>query len=87
MIQVSSTDAVNGFHHLLGRVERGETVRILKHGKAKARMVPDCDFLSGPEFHAIFSSYAATRLDAATADAIAANIRRLDHEEQDALAH
>jgi antitoxin (DNA-binding transcriptional repressor) of toxin-antitoxin stability system len=47
MIEVSVTDAVNGFHRFLGKVERGETVRIRKHGRAFARIVPDSDFMSG----------------------------------------
>jgi antitoxin (DNA-binding transcriptional repressor) of toxin-antitoxin stability system len=38
MIEVSVTTAVNGFHRFLGKVERGETVRIRKHGRAFARI-------------------------------------------------
>ena len=87
MIEISTTNAVNEFHRLLSRVEHGETVRILKHGRAKARLIPDCDFLTGQEFAGIFKNYRPSRQDVQTADAIRRNIRQLDQEESDALAH
>jgi len=87
MIEVSATDAVNDFHRLLARVQRGETVRILKHGRASARIVPDCDFMSGKDFAGVFTGYKATALDKSAADAIEANIAHLDAETDNALAH
>ena len=87
MIEVTTTRAVNDFHRLLNKVERGETVRIRKHGRASARMVPDCDFMSGKDFASVFAGYKATTLDKAAADAIAANIIELDAETDHALAH
>lgn len=87
MIEVSTTQAVNEFHRLLNKVERGETIRIRKHGRASARIVPDCDFMSGEAFASVFAGYKATALDKAAADAIAANIAELDAETDHALAH
>ena len=87
MIEVSATRAVNEFHRLLNKVERGETIRIRKHGRASARIVPDCDFMSGEAAAKLFEGYKATALDKAAADAIAANIAALDAETDHALAH
>lgn len=87
MIEVTTTRAVNEFHRLLDKVERGETVRIRKHGRASAKIVPDCDFMSSEEFASVFAGYKATAQDRATADAIAANIAELDAEGENALAH
>jgi prevent-host-death family protein len=87
MIEVSTTRAVNEFHRLLNKVERGETVRIRKHGRASARIVPDCDFMSGEDFARVFAGYKATALDRAAADAIAANLAAFDAEADHALAH
>lgn len=86
MMNVTSTDAVNTFHQLLRLVERGETVRISKHGKAKARLVPDCDFMDAKEFAKAFAGHKASKLDVAAADEIAKNIERLNQDEY-ALAH
>ncbi len=87
MIEVTTTKAVNEFHRLLNKVERGETIRIRKHGRASARIVPDCDFMSGEAFAGVFAGYKATAQDKAAADAIASNIAELDAETDHALAH
>jgi len=87
MIEVSNTTAANEFHQLVRKVERGETVRIRKHGRASVRMVPDCDFMSGQAAAMLFQGYKATALDKAAADQIEANIARLDAETDHALAH
>jgi antitoxin (DNA-binding transcriptional repressor) of toxin-antitoxin stability system len=86
MIEVSVTDAVNGFHRFLGKVGRGETVRIRKHGRAFARIVPDSDFMSGEDFSKIFADYKADDLDKSAASAIAANVKKLDEEFEHELA-
>ncbi len=77
MLEVSSTEAASQFHQLLHRVERGETVRIRKHGKIAARMVPDADWMTGKAFAKVFADYQATDLDKAAADAIADNIAQI----------
>ena len=87
MIDVSVTTAVNGFHRFLDKVGRGETVRIRKHGRAFARIIPDSDFMSSEDFSKIFADYKADPLDKATASAIAANIKKLDKEFDHELAH
>jgi prevent-host-death family protein len=87
MITVSATEGVNSFHQLLERVAQGETVRILKHGRARARLVPDCDFMSSQEMVRVFAGYQAEVLDLATADAVAANIQAMDQETDETLAH
>ena len=87
MITVTATEGVNYFHQLLERVAQGETVRILKHGRARARLVPDCDFMSSQEMARLFAGYQADALDQATADAVAATIQALDQETDETLAH
>jgi prevent-host-death family protein len=87
MITVTSTEGVNSFHKLLERVEQGETVRILKHGRVRARLVPDCDFIGSEEMTRLFAGYQADALDRATADAVALNIQALDQEADETLAH
>ena len=73
-----------GFHDFLGRVEHGESVRTRKHGKAVARLVPDCDFMPGDRAAALFKGHQG---DEATAAAVTEQIARLDAEGADALAH
>jgi prevent-host-death family protein len=78
MLEVSATTAVNQFHHLLAKVENGESVRIRKRGRISARMVPDCDFMTGKDFAKVFDGFKATAEDRAAASAIAAKIAELD---------
>jgi antitoxin (DNA-binding transcriptional repressor) of toxin-antitoxin stability system len=40
MIEVTTTRAVNEFHRLVNKVERGETVRIREHGRASPGSFP-----------------------------------------------
>ena len=87
MITVTATEGVNSFHQLLERVAQGETVRILKHGRVRARLVPDCDFMNSQEIVRVFANYQADALDQATAADVAANIQSLDREADETLAH
>ena len=57
-----------------------------KHGRAFARIVPDSDFMNSGEFSKIFADYKADDLDKAAADAIAANINKMDDEFNHELA-
>jgi hypothetical protein len=77
MTTVSATEGANSFHRLLELVERGETVRITKHGRIRAKIVRDVDFMDGKEFAKIFKNYKATELDKAAADEIEKNIRAM----------
>jgi prevent-host-death family protein len=43
MIEASASTMAKEFHEFLDRVEHGETVRIGKHGRAVARLVPDAN--------------------------------------------
>jgi prevent-host-death family protein len=86
VITVTSTEGVNSFHRLLERVAQGETVRILKHGRVRARLVPDCDFMSSQEMARLFAGYQADGLDRAAAEAVAVNIQALDRETDETLA-
>jgi hypothetical protein len=63
-------------------VERGETIRIQKQGRVVARMVPDCDFMPGPQAAALFKGHCA---DIEAANAIAAELKKLDLEAEPAL--
>ncbi len=83
MIEVSSTDAVSRFHHFLNEVAHGETVRIRKHGRAVARMVPDCDFMAGADFAKLFNT---PGLDAATAKEVSANVASMKERSREKLA-
>lgn len=87
MIDVSTTEAINEFHRLLQKVEHGETVRIRKHGRASARLVPDCDFMTGAAAARLFADYKPSAVDKAAADDIEEAVRRLDAETHHALAH
>jgi prevent-host-death family protein len=75
------------FHEFLDKAQHGETVLISKHGKAIARLVPDADFMDGKRAANLFRSYKALDADKRAADAIEAQIRKLDRETDDALAH
>ena len=78
---------VRHFGQFLSLVEAGQSVRITKHGRSVARLVPDRDFMSGREAADLFRSHKADKLDRATAQAIADQIEKLDREAEDALAH
>jgi Phd_YefM. len=82
-----STTVVRQFRHYLSLAEHGESVRIRKHGRSVARLVPDSDFMSGQQAADLFRSHKADKLDRAAGQAIAAEISRLDREADDALAH
>ena len=87
MEQATATIAAKEFHRFLGMVEHGESVQIRKHGRAVARLVPDSDFMSGAKAAALFKSYRADDLDKDSANAIGAEIAKLDQEVDHALAH
>jgi antitoxin (DNA-binding transcriptional repressor) of toxin-antitoxin stability system len=88
MIEVSTTQGVNEFHQLLKLVERGESVRIMNHGRARARLVPDTGFISGAETLRLFYSWKGNALDQSAASEIEKNIEALNREaDPDALAH
>jgi prevent-host-death family protein len=87
MIEATASDIARAFHEFLDTAQHGETVLIRKHGKAVARLVPDSDFMDGKMAASLFRSYKAVEADKRAADAIEAQIRRLDQETEDALAH
>ena len=87
MIEVTATDMARAFSSFLGKVEHGETVVVRKHGKPIARLVPDSVFMSGRKAADLFRSHKAGKLDRQAADAIEDQIRKLDREAEDALAH
>jgi hypothetical protein len=47
-------------------------------------MVPDCDFMPGPQAARLFSGH---RADAEAADAMAGELRKLSLESENALDH
>jgi len=65
MIEVSTTRTINEFHQLLKLVDRGESIRITNHGKARARIIQDFGFMSGAEAAMVFSGWRANQLDRA----------------------
>ena len=72
------------FSEFLGKVQHGRTIQLLKHGRAVARLVPDCDFMDGKSAADLFRGHSG---DAATAAAIAKELSKLKEEEANALAH
>ena len=84
MIESTAANMARHFADFLAKVECGETIRIRDKGRMVARMVPDCDFMPGKEAAGLFLGH---RADAEAADAIAAELRKLDLESEDALDH
>ncbi len=83
----NSTEVAREFGQYLSLVEAGESVRITKHGRAVARLVPDNGFMPGKRAAALFRGYRPGKLDRAAAASIAQQIHRMDRESDDALAH
>lgn len=73
MIEVGAFEAKNKLGSLLDRVEKGEEIRITRHGKKVARLVPDV-----PQ-HDVAAALAA--LDEISAMAIEAKAGPFDWEE------
>jgi prevent-host-death family protein len=73
MVEVGAFEAKNTLGSLLDRVEKGEEVRITRHGKRLARLVPDV-----PQ-HDVAAARAA--LDRISARAIEAKAGPFDWEE------
>jgi antitoxin (DNA-binding transcriptional repressor) of toxin-antitoxin stability system len=84
MIELTVANLAQHFTEFLAKVEGGETIRIRHHGRMVARMVPDCDFMPGPQAAALFNGHCA---DAEAADAIAGELRMVRLESENALDH
>jgi antitoxin (DNA-binding transcriptional repressor) of toxin-antitoxin stability system len=69
-----STAVVRQFGRYLGLVESGQSVRIKRHGRVVARLVPDRGFMSGEEFSALFEGYQPDELDKEAAEEIRRNL-------------
>ncbi|MCX6926062.1 MAG: type II toxin-antitoxin system Phd/YefM family antitoxin [Verrucomicrobia bacterium] len=87
MIEATATDLVRSVRDYLDKVQHGETVQIRRNGKAIARLVPDSDFMSGKDAARLFASYKASEEDKLAADAIEDQIRKLDQQRDNELAH
>jgi antitoxin (DNA-binding transcriptional repressor) of toxin-antitoxin stability system len=84
MKRATATAVARKFSEYLGKVEHGQSLQIVKHGKIVARLVPDCGFIDGKEAAALFADHAP---DPQAAEAIEKELARLKHEEDDALAN
>ncbi len=84
MIESTAANVAEHFAEFLAKVQRGEIIRIRDHGKMVARMVPDCDFMPGPQAAALFSGH---RADAEAANAIAGELSKLHLESESDLDH
>jgi antitoxin (DNA-binding transcriptional repressor) of toxin-antitoxin stability system len=84
MIESTATNMAEHFTEFLAKVERGETIRIRDQGRMVARMVPDCDFMPGPQAAELFRGHHA---DAEAADAITGELSKLRLESENALDH
>ena len=87
MKTADATVVVRKFGQYLDMVEAGQSIRISRRGRPVARLVPERDFMSGKEAAELFRGYRADARDKAAAEEIARNIRQLDAETDDALAH
>lgn len=87
MIEISTTETVNDFHRILRLVDKGQSVRILNHGRVRARLVPDSGFMTGKEAARLFAGFHATKEDVEAANAIKKNLMMMRKEEQNALDH
>ena len=87
MKTAESTAVVRQFGKFLSLVEAGQSVRITKHGRSVARLVPDRDFMSGKEAADLFRGHRPDKLDHGTARAVAREIAKLREDSEDALAH
>jgi prevent-host-death family protein len=84
MIESTAANMARHFTELLDKVAHGETIRISSEGRTLARMIPDCDFMPGPQAAQLFQDH---RADSETADAIATELKRIDREAENALDH
>ncbi len=84
MKTATATMAARNFSELLGEVEHGQSIQILKHGRPVARLVPDCGFMDGKRAAALFAGHSP---DPEAADAIETELARLKQQEENALAH
>ncbi len=84
MIESTAANMARNFTEFLDKVAHGETIRIRSEGRTLARMIPDCDFMPGPQAAQLFRDHHA---DAKTADAIATELKRIDREAENALDH
>jgi antitoxin (DNA-binding transcriptional repressor) of toxin-antitoxin stability system len=84
MIESTAANMAEHFADFLAKVERGETIRIRDQGRMVARMVPDCDFMPGPQAAELFKGH---RADAEAANAIAGELSKLRLESENALDH
>lgn len=87
MFETSATRMGKEFHELLGRVADGESIRIRKRGRAVARLVPECEFMTGAQAAKLFRGYKPDARDKAAADAIEAELAIIRLEEDRALDH
>jgi antitoxin (DNA-binding transcriptional repressor) of toxin-antitoxin stability system len=84
MIESTAANVSEHFAEFLAKVQRGEIIRIRDHGRLVARMMPDCDFMPGPQAAAFFSGH---RADAEAANAIAGELSKLHLESESGLDH
>jgi antitoxin (DNA-binding transcriptional repressor) of toxin-antitoxin stability system len=84
MIESTAANMAQHFTELLVKVEHGETIRIRDNGRMVARMVPDCDFMPGPQAAELFRGH---RADPEAANAIANELRKVELESENALDH
>jgi prevent-host-death family protein len=78
---------VRQFGQFLSLVEAGQSVRIIKHGRSVARLVPDRDFMSGKQAAELFRDHQPDKPNHATAQAIAKEVAILRQDAEDALNH
>ncbi len=84
MIESTAEDLARHLPEYLGRVERGETVRIRSGGRLIARVVPDCEFISGARAAELFRNHEP---DPESADAVAAELGKLAQDSEHGLDH
>ncbi len=88
MKTADSTTVARQFGQFLNLAEAGQSIRITKHGRHVARLVPDRDFMPGKEAAAFFAGHKADGLDRQAANEIEKNIAVFKkHAREKILAH
>jgi len=84
VIDSTAANVAARFNDFLAKVQMGEVIRILDHGRPVARLVRDAEFIPGAAAADLFKALPADP-DAATA--IAIELQKQAAEAEDALDH
>jgi antitoxin (DNA-binding transcriptional repressor) of toxin-antitoxin stability system len=87
MIEATTMELEHDLQGYLAKVEEGESVVILREGRAVARLLPGLGFMEGKEFAKLFADYQPDELDKAAAEEIEKHIAEMNMEAERDLDH